>query len=251
MPTDYLVEQRFFDRVASRTEPKPIQEDVLQRYAAPRWPQLFSKEKMFSLPDQLRGKRILEVGCGEGVVSVQLAHCGAQVCGVDLSPRSIEVARRRAFLQGVEAQFEVMNVVEEESLGEACYDIVWCDLILHHLVDSLDAVMARIHRALRPGGMFIAREPIAYAAWLRALRSLVPVHVEVTPDEQPFRKSEFDVVRKHFPNLQRCHYRLLARLDRVTGNLGILRWLARIDRALLAVPGFRSLAGTAVLWATR
>ena len=54
-----------------------------------------------------------------------------------------------------------------------------------------------------------------------------------------------------FLNLQHCHYRLLARLDRVTGNLGTLRWLARIDRALLAVPGFRSLAGTAVMWATR
>ena len=126
MPTDYLVEQRFFDRVASRTEPKPIQEHVLQRYAAPRWPQLFSKEKMFSLAGQLRGKRLLEVGCGEGVVSVQLAHCGARVQGVDLSPRSIEVARRRAALQGVEAQFEVMNVVEEQ--------ITRGSVLRHHLV---------------------------------------------------------------------------------------------------------------------
>jgi 2-polyprenyl-3-methyl-5-hydroxy-6-metoxy-1,4-benzoquinol methylase len=251
MPTDYLVEQQFFDRVAARTEPKPIQEKILQRYAAPRWPHLFSKEKMFTLAGQLQGKRLLEVGCGEGVVSVQLAHCGAQVTGVDISPTSIEVARRRAALQGVDARFDVMNVVEEKSLGEGCYDVIWCDLILHHLVDSLDKVMGRIRHALRPGGIFIAREPLAYAAWLRALRSLVPVHLEVTPDEQPFRESEFDVVRKYFPNLKRCHYRLLARLDRVTENLGTLRWLARVDRAMLTLPGFHSLAGTAVMWATR
>ena len=61
----------------------------------------------FGLAGDLKGKKVLEVGCGEGVASVQLAYCGAVVTGIDISEQSIRVARRRAALQGVAAAFEV------------------------------------------------------------------------------------------------------------------------------------------------
>lgn len=251
MPIDYQLEQDFFDRIAAHADPQPIDPQNLRRYQTPRWPELFSKEKMFHLAGNLRDRQVLEVGCGEGLVSVQLASCGAKVRGVDLSPRSIEVARRRAEIQGLSVQFDVLNVVEAETFGQEAYDLIWCDLILHHLVDSLDAVMAKIVKALKPGGMFIAREPLNYAGWLRYLRSLTPLPAEFTPDEQPLRESELQIVRKHFPQMQEKRYRLFARLDQVVSNLGFLRVLARMDRCLLAMPGFSSLAGTTVLWATK
>src|SRR5262249_4282500 len=161
-------------------------------------------------------KRVLEVGCGEGVAACQLAYCGARVTGIDLSPASIDAARRRAELHGFDIDFRVADV-ESAEMGEAIFDVVWCDLILHHLVGSLATGLARRAGALRRGGLFVAREPIAYASWLKALRRLVPVQVDATPDEQPLRPAEIEVVRRHFPGVECRHFRILARLDRLTG----------------------------------
>ncbi len=173
MATDYAQERAFFDRVASAATVTPMGRDVLDRYAAPRHPRLFGKEFMFHLAGNLRGKRVLEVGCGEGVASVQLAYAGAAVDAVDISPVSIDVARRRAAVNGQRVSFRVADVTREDVAEPDTYDVVWCDLILHHLTDSLAAVMDGVRRWLKPGGVFIAREPVAYAGWLKAVRGLV------------------------------------------------------------------------------
>jgi SAM-dependent methyltransferase len=172
------------------------------------------------------------------------------VHGVDISPESIRVATKRAEANGVEVRFDELNV-ESGDLGEGCYDVVWCDLVLHHMVPMLDGVVTKLHRALRPGGLLIAREPVVYAAWLRTLRRLVPVRVDTTPDEQPFRRCDFEVVRRYFPNLETMAFRLFARADRITGDMRVLRPLARLDRVVLSLPGTTSLAGNVVMWAHR
>ena len=251
MPTDYQNEQAFFDRVASQATVEPISQATLDRYASPRWRYFFSKDMMFALAGDLKGKRVLEVGCGDGITSVELAYCGALVTGIDISPISIAVARQRAELQGFNVEFRVENVVDAESIGEGLYDIVWCDAVLHHLVDSLEAVMKKIHRALKPGGLIIANEPVAYAPWLHAVRKLVPVRTETTPDEQPLRACEFAAVRKYFPDLRLRYFRIVRRLDRMTSNMWLLRTLSRIDNVLLCLPGMTSLAGNVVMWSTK
>ncbi|QDU21679.1 class I SAM-dependent methyltransferase [Urbifossiella limnaea] len=251
MATDYAQERAFFDRVASATTVTPMSRDVLERYAAPRHPHLFAKELMFRLAGDLRGKRVLEVGCGEGVASVQLAYCGAAVDAVDISPVSIDVARRRADTNAQDVTFRVADVTREDLADPGTYDVVWCDLILHHLTDSLGAVMDGVWRWLRPGGVFIAREPVAYAGWLKALRGLVPVAVDATDDEQPLRDAEFDVIRQRFPDLKRRYFRILARADRMGAGLPLLRGLARMDNALLTLPGTQGLAGNVVVWGTK
>src|SRR5262245_38766558 len=106
----YASERRYFDRVATETTIVPLTQAVLDRYARPRRPHLFAKECMFALLGEARGQRVLEVGCGQGVASVQLAYCGARVTGVDLSEVSVQVARQRARAQGLPAEFRVANV---------------------------------------------------------------------------------------------------------------------------------------------
>src|SRR5580693_6865417 len=55
------------------------------------------------------GKRLLEIGCGTGTDLLQFARAGANVTGVDLTPRSIEIARRRFSVYGLPAQFLVAD----------------------------------------------------------------------------------------------------------------------------------------------
>ena len=251
MASRFQAEREFFDNVASQTLLRPMSRAVLERYAHPAHPELFGKEFMFSLLGRARGLRVLEVGCGEGAASVQLAYCGARVTGVDISPGALAIARRRAALEGLDAEFLEANVEEAEGFGAEAYDVVWCDLVLHHLTASLDRVLRNLHDALKPGGLFVAREPIHYAGWLKALRRCVPVSVPSTPDEQPFREQEFAAVRRFFPDLRRRHFRVLARVDRVTGSLPVIGAAARLDNLLLHLPGMKSLAGNVVMWARK
>lgn len=250
MPTtDYRAEARFFDRVAAAAVVEPMSPRALDRYARPARPHLFGKEFMFALLGDAAGRRVLEVGCGDGVASVQLAYCGAAVTGIDISPGSVAVARRRAAAQGVTAEFRVADVAGADDLGEALYDVVWCDLVLHHLVNDLDAVLGKLRRALRPGGLFVAREPVAYAGWLKRVRAAVPVRVDTTDDERPFGPAEFAALDRHFPGARRRYFRILARVDRLTRRLGPIALAARADNLLLRVPGARGLAGNVVVWA--
>src|SRR5260370_13103567 len=89
-------------------------EFVIERYRRTRLWQLFPKEYMFKAVGDLRNKRVLDFGCGDGQIAVQMAALGAQVVGMDISPELIEVACRRAELDGVadRVQFLVGDIAE-------------------------------------------------------------------------------------------------------------------------------------------
>ncbi len=251
MSIDFEVERAFFDKVASESTVRPIPQDDMDRYVHPRRPKLFAKEMMFSLLPDARPLRVLDIGCGEGVASVQLAYCGLDVTAWDLSPVSIAVARRRAEVQKVNVAFEVVNVVDVEDWGVECYDVVWCDLILHHLIDPFESIVSKACTALKPGGRFIAREPVQYSRWLRAIRRRVPVRTHATPDEKPLGPEEFAVLEKFFPSLQRRYFTIFARIGRITRRLPVIAMAARLDNLLLCLPGSKSLAGNVVVWADK
>jgi trans-aconitate methyltransferase len=93
------------------------------------------------------GERILDLGCGDGVLSAKLAAMGCNVIGVDASPAQIQATQKL----GVEAQ-----VVDAEHLNfEAEFDAVFSNAALHWMRNP-DAVINGVWRALRPGGRFVA-----------------------------------------------------------------------------------------------
>ncbi|HUQ68788.1 MAG TPA: class I SAM-dependent methyltransferase [Planctomycetaceae bacterium] len=92
-------------------------------------------------------ERILDVGCGDGVLTQELAKHGCRVVGVDASPRQVEAARRR----GVTAL-----VCDGHSLPfHHEFDAVFSNAALHWMQRPDDA-LAGIARALKPGGRFVA-----------------------------------------------------------------------------------------------
>ncbi len=101
------------------------------------------------------GPPILDLGCGSGLVTEQIAKTGARVIGVDGSRPMLARARRRCARYGkrvvlVHARLERLQVAERASLAFACQDV------LNHLPTRalLERVTARVARALRPGGIF-------------------------------------------------------------------------------------------------
>jgi SAM-dependent methyltransferase len=100
--------------------------------------------------DELRGKDVLEIGCGTGVHARLLADAGARVTAVDLTPTAIELTKQRLEVAGLEAD---VREADAESLpfADASFDFVWSWGVIHHS-ESTDRVIAEIARVLRPGG---------------------------------------------------------------------------------------------------
>jgi ubiquinone/menaquinone biosynthesis C-methylase UbiE len=101
---------------------------------------------------ELAGSRgeLLEVGCGIGVDSIQLARCGFHVTAVDLTESAIGVARESARLRGVDVDFRVGNA-EALDFPDQSFDVVYSFGVLHHTPD-IEQALAEVRRVLKPGG---------------------------------------------------------------------------------------------------
>jgi len=107
----------------------------------------YFKEKM----EGLEGKRVLDIGCGGGILAEAFAKGGAEVTGIDLSPLSIDVAREHARESGLTIEYRVQSVEELVEEGGALYDGVLCSEVLEH-VDDLDALLKSAAALLKKGG---------------------------------------------------------------------------------------------------
>jgi 2-polyprenyl-6-hydroxyphenyl methylase/3-demethylubiquinone-9 3-methyltransferase len=115
---------------------------------------------------RLTGKRVLDVGCGGGILSDSMARRGARVLGIDLSTKPLRVAELHALEAGTTG-IEYREVAVEALAEEApeSFDIVTCMEMLEHVPDAASAVRA-CGRLARPGGWVffstINRNPKAF-----------------------------------------------------------------------------------------
>jgi SAM-dependent methyltransferase len=104
-------------------------------------------QSVLELLDPKPGERILDIGCGEGMLTVQIQAAGAEVLAVDLSPAQVEAARAR----GVKA--EVADGCDLDFSG--AFDAVFSNAALHWM-RPISKVFENVFRALKPGGRFVA-----------------------------------------------------------------------------------------------
>lgn len=113
----------------------------------------------------LEGKRVLDVGCGGGILSESMAAMGAEVTGIDLGEKAIKVALLHSLETGIKVDYRLISV---EALAEevpSSFDVVTCMEMLEHVPDPA-AVIAACAKLVKPGGHVffstINRNPKAY-----------------------------------------------------------------------------------------
>jgi ubiquinone/menaquinone biosynthesis C-methylase UbiE len=105
----------------------------------------------------LRGRKILDAGCGPGTYGIMLAQAGNEVVGIEISPGSVQVANQRAEEKEVNFTARVGDL-ENLPLEDNSFDICFCGWVLHHFPD-INAAVSELTRVLKPGGMIAMVEP--------------------------------------------------------------------------------------------
>lgn len=113
----------------------------------------------------LAGMRVLDVGCGGGLLSEGMATLGAEVTGIDLSEKALGVARLHLLESGQKVDYRAISVEELATEAPASFDAVTCMEMLEH-VPNPASVVAACAKLVKPGGqVFLStlnRNPKAY-----------------------------------------------------------------------------------------
>ncbi len=120
------------------------------------------------LPD-VQGRRVLELGCGTGRISRYLARRGAQVVGIDFSPKSIEIARMQT--TGTNPRYRQGSVFELDEVAAYDCTVSWTTVTMacRSRADLL-VVLRGVRKALKPGGTLLFCEPIHSGMLHRVLK---------------------------------------------------------------------------------
>lgn len=229
------------DRGDLRADPQNI-----ARYMQPPANTPFPLEYAFHLLGDVRNKSVLEYGCGDGRNTILLAHRGAVVIGIDISPELTDLARQRMEMNGVSADLRVVSAYET-GLPDASVDVVFAIAIFHHL--DLELARKEMLRVLRPGGALILQEPLRDSKLVWALRRMVPYrNPYVSPFERPLTTPELVALVK---GLNRTNYRRFA-LPFIGvfkwARTSVMRWAAQMDGQILKLyPWLQRYAGIAVM----
>jgi 2-polyprenyl-6-hydroxyphenyl methylase/3-demethylubiquinone-9 3-methyltransferase len=99
----------------------------------------------------LKGMRVLDIGCGGGILSESMAVVGAQVVGIDLADKALKVAGLHALESELSVDYRLISAEQLAVEQEATFDVVCCMEMLEHVPDPASVVQAAAE-LLRPGG---------------------------------------------------------------------------------------------------
>ena len=200
----------------------------------------------------LKGKRLLDYGCGQGEESCYFARLGAEVTAIDASDVGIRVGQQRAQANGLVIDFRVMDCLHT-SFGNESFDIVHGLGILHHV--GLESGLTEVYRLLAPGGVAVFMEPLQSPgtverakAWL-ADRLPPSFHLTpVTPDEENLRQADILAADQGWRDIEIFSFRLTYRVRKLMLPRALWDWSLRFDSMLLrTLPFLRRYAGAAVI----
>jgi ubiquinone/menaquinone biosynthesis C-methylase UbiE len=150
--------------------------------------------------DALRGKDVLEVGCGSGIAAQMLAEAGARLTAVDLTPWAVETTRRR--LDAFELEADVREADGENlPFADAAFDLVFSWGVIHHS-SNMDRALRELVRVCRPGGRLVLmvyhRRSLFYVAY-KAFQRFLPLARRLGLHFEGARAGETEgLIARHF-----------------------------------------------------
>ena len=173
--------------------------------------QFFKKSniKLVQLLGDVKGKKVLDVGCGIGSLSFYLAQEGADVIGIDLSSNLIEYCKEQSKVLGMAIEFKIMNA-QIPDFEEESFDIILGSRIIHHLPD-IGLFFNTCKRLLKTKGFIAFIEPLKRNPIVELNRKYFAPK-ERTIHEHPLFISDIVNTGKIFGNFEHYEFFLLSPL---------------------------------------
>jgi SAM-dependent methyltransferase len=216
-----------------------------------------AEDHLWQILGDIKGKRVLEIGCGDGTATIRFAKAGAIVTSLDISGEMVELTKRVARDNGVEQQVTALHVGGEDiDFPDCTFDIVYGHSVLHHL--NLEIAIPKIVSTLKWGGIATFLEPLDHNPLLSLFRLLTP-HRR-TPTERPLRLSRVELISTRFSHFEHKEFYLFS-LIAFIWYYGLkskslfqrtMKALSPLDRTIFkTLPFMRRLAWVVVLRYTR
>ena len=200
-------EEAFFDRYADEVAVEKLAR--LHLFS----PSAFENRYAAGVMGDLRGRRVLDLGCGWGEDAVWFAEQGASTVGIDISPKMLALTMGLASRRGVGGAVAFVRAAAEAlPFPDGSFDIVFGRGTLHHV--DVSATLDEGYRVLKGGGLAVFSEPLAdnpvlnvYRRLNRSIRS---------PMETPIRRRDFARIAAAFDSFEHAEFKLVA--------LAVLAW---------------------------
>ena len=142
----------------------------------------------------LAGKKVLDVGCGGGILSESMALRGAEVSGIDMGAAPLKIAKLHGLESGVPVNYQQITAEEMAEANPATFDVVTCMEMLEHVPDPSSIIKA-CAKMVKPGGhvffFFFNRNPKSYLFAILGAEHLLKLVPAGTHDFKKFiRPSE-------------------------------------------------------------
>jgi len=134
---------RFWDRIAERYSKRPVADEASYQ-------KKLEVTQTYFRPET----KVLEFGCGTGSTAIVHAPHVNQILAIDISPKMIEICRRKAAQTGVDNITFDVGTIEDLDVSDGSFDVV-LGLSILHLLEDKEAAIAKVHRLLKPGGVFV------------------------------------------------------------------------------------------------
>ena len=139
----------------------------------------------------IAGKKVLDVGCGGGILAESMAVAGAQAKGIDLSEKALKVADLHSLETGVKVEYEYISAENLAQKEAGQYDVVTCMEMLEHVPDPL-SIIKSCAAFVKPGGKVffstLNRNPKSYLFAIIGAEYLLRILPKGTHDYKKFIK---------------------------------------------------------------
>jgi len=139
----------------------------------------------------IAGKKVLDVGCGGGILTEAMARAGASAKGVDLSEKALKVADLHSLESGVKVEYEYISAEDLALKESGQYDVVTCMEMLEHVPEPLSIIKA-CSQLVKPGGRVffstLNRNPKSYLFAIIGAEYLLKLLPKGTHDYKKFIK---------------------------------------------------------------
>jgi len=134
---------RFWDRIAERYSKKPVADEAA-----------YQKKLKVTREHFRSDSEVFEFGCGTGSTAVAHAPFVRHIHAIDISSKMIEIARSKADEENIDNITFEQSTIEQISIPDRSVDVV-LGLSILHLLEDKDMAIAKVHRMLKPGGVFV------------------------------------------------------------------------------------------------